>query len=96
MELMHYSTVELLDRRLTLTLVRRPYDAVGRLPRLVVVERRTALTVVASRVVFAHALPMDLPQAQNVLLLKYVTYLFKIYRVHTYDELQERRACNAN
>lgn len=46
---------------LTLALVRRPYDAVGGLPGLVVVERGAALAVVASCVVSAHALPVDLP-----------------------------------
>lgn len=46
---------------LTLALMRCPYDAVGGLPRLVIVERCTALAVVASCVVSAHTLAMDLP-----------------------------------
>lgn len=50
-----------LARSLTLALMRCPYDAVGSLPRLVVVERCTALAVVTSCVVSAHTLAMDLP-----------------------------------
>lgn len=46
---------------LTLALVRRPHDAVGRLPGPVVVQRCAALAVVASRVVPAHTLAVDLP-----------------------------------
>lgn len=46
---------------LTPTLARRPADAVGRLPRLVVVERRAALAVLTGGVVPAHALAVDLP-----------------------------------
>lgn len=45
---------------LTLALMRCPYDAVGSLPRLVIVERCTALAVVTRRVVSAHTLAMDL------------------------------------
>lgn len=50
---------------LTLTLVRRPGETVGRLPGSVVVERRTALTVVTSCVVSAHTLSMDLWGSQR-------------------------------
>lgn len=46
---------------LTLALVRRPDNAVGRLPRAVVVERGAALAVVAGGVVPAHARAVDLP-----------------------------------
>lgn len=46
---------------LTLALVWSPHDAVGGLPGLVVVERCAALAVVASCVVSAHTLPVDLP-----------------------------------
>lgn len=45
---------------LTLALVWSPHDAVGSLPGLVVVERCAALAVVASCVVSAHTLPVDL------------------------------------
>lgn len=45
---------------LTLALVRRPNDAVGSLPWLVIEERCTALAVGTSCVVSAHALAMDL------------------------------------
>lgn len=50
---------------LTLTLVRRPHDAVGRLPGPVVVERRTALAVLAGCVVSADALSVDLLGKRN-------------------------------
>lgn len=50
---------------LTLALVRCPCDAVGRLPGLVIVERCTALAVVAGRVVSAHTLPLDLLGRQH-------------------------------
>lgn len=46
---------------LTLALVWRPDNAVGSLPRPVVVERCAALAVLASRVVPAHTLAVDLP-----------------------------------
>lgn len=46
---------------LTLALVWRPDNAVGSLPRSVVVERCAALAVVTSGVVPAHTLAVDLP-----------------------------------
>lgn len=41
------------------------HDAVGRLPRQVIVERGTALAVVAGRVVSANAFAVDLPIGQE-------------------------------
>lgn len=46
---------------LTPALVRRPVDAVGSLPRPLVVEGRAALTVLSGGVVPAHTLAVDLP-----------------------------------
>lgn len=63
---------------LTLALMRRPCDAIGRLPRLVVVERSAALAVVAGCVVSAHTLPMDL-QKQNYFEFDWNVYLFLVY-----------------
>lgn len=62
---------------LTLALMRRPCDAIGRLPRLVVVERSTALAVVAGCVVSAHTLPMDLPGKQHKRII--ILILFRMY-----------------
>lgn len=45
---------------LTLAHMRCPYDTVGGLPRLVIVERCTALAVVTGCVMSAHALAVDL------------------------------------
>lgn len=50
---------------LTLALVRRADNAVGSLPRSVVVEGRAAAAVVAGGVVPAHTLAVDLPVTQQ-------------------------------
>lgn len=58
---MSYSAFDSLAPSLTLALMRRPYDAVGSLPGLVIIERCTALAVVTGCVVSADTLAMDLP-----------------------------------
>lgn len=60
-----YSAFDSPARSLTLALMRCPYDAIGSLPGLVIVEWCTALTVVTSCVVSANTLAMDLPGKQN-------------------------------
>lgn len=72
---MSYSAFDSLAPSLTLALVRCPYDAVGSLPGSVIVERSTALAVVASRVVSANTLAMDLPGKQKIIW----TYLDFLY-----------------
>lgn len=54
------SAFDSLAPSLTLALMRRPCDAVGSLPGLVIVERRTALAVVTGCVVSAHTLAVNL------------------------------------
>lgn len=60
-----YDASHSLAPSLTLTLVRRPRDAVGGLPGLIVVERCAALAVVAGRVMSAGTLAVDLPDKRT-------------------------------